>query len=137
MVTPEDFKATMYSELQAAISREDEDILNDAIATAEIQAQGYLSRYDIDTLFARQNEDRDRSLVMYICDIAAWNFIALANANVDLQLRRSRYEDAIKDLEKIQSGKIVKKNWPLPVVEDPQLNSYFHVSSSPKRPTRW
>lgn len=135
MVTPDDFDNTMYSELRDAISRNDADVLNDAIASAEAEAQGYLSRYDTDTLFALAGDNRDKSLVMYICDIAAWHFIALANANVDLELRRTRYEDAMRALRDIQSGKIVKKNWPLPETEEESL--YFHISSQEKRPTRW
>lgn len=135
MVTPEDFDSVIYSELQDAISREDPDILYDAIATAESEATGYLSRYDTDTLFSLQDDERDSSLVMYICDIAAWHFIALANANIDMQLRRTRYEDALRGLKDIQSGKIVKKKWPLPIVEEE--NKIFHVSSAPKRSTRW
>lgn len=135
MVTEEDFKTHLYEEIIDTIDRDDPDMLNDAIAAAEAEAIGYLSRYDTDTLFAAVDDDRDKSLVMIIKDIAVWHFIVVANPNTDMAMRRTRYEDAKSILKDIQSGKIVKKNWPLPEVE--AESQFFHVNSAPKRPTRW
>lgn len=135
MVTEEDFKTHMYAELIGAIGRNDQTILPQAIKAAEGEAEGYLSRFDTDTLFAAVGEERDPTLLMYVKDMAAWHFITLANPNTDLEFRKTRYEDAVRWLKGIQSGKIVPKGWP-PAVEE-GAESFFHVSSSPKRPTRW
>ena len=125
----------MYAELIEVIDRNDEDILNDAIASAEGEAAGYLSRFDTDSLFAAIDDERDPTLLMYIKDIAAWHFINLSNAGTDLELRKTRYDDALRWLGKIQSGKVVPKGWP-PATEE-GADTFFHVSSAPKRPTRW
>lgn len=135
MVTPEDFNTHLYAELIAAIDRNDEAILNDAIASAEGEASGYLSRYDVDALLSAVDPDRDPTLLMYLKDMAVWHFVTLANPNTDMQLRKTRYDDAINWLKGIQSGKIVQKKWPLEIEE--KAESFFKVDSAPKRPTRW
>lgn len=135
MVTEEDFKTHLYAELIGAIGRQDAGILQDAIKAAEGEAKGYLSRFDVDSLFNAQAEERDPTLLMYVKDLAVWHFITLANPNTDLEFRKTRYEDAIRWLKGIQSGKIVPNDWP-PAIEE-GADSFFHVSSAPKRPTRW
>ena len=135
MVTPEDFNTHMYPELIDAISREDDEVLMDAIASAEGQAMGYLSRFDTDFLFGAEEGDRDPTLLMHVKDIAVWHFIALANASTDMELRKTRYDDALRWLKDIQSGKVVPK-WKLAETEQESTGA-FHVSSAPKRPTRW
>ncbi len=135
MVTPLDFNTHLYDELIEAIDRNDEDILNDAIASAEGQAMGYLSRYDTDALFSAVDGDRDPTLLMYLKDMAVWHFIALANPNTDVAMRKTRFDDAIGWLKDIQSGKIVQKKWPLEVEEKAEY--FFKVDSAPKRETRY
>jgi len=135
MVTPLDFKTHLFAELISAIDRNDEDILNDAIASAEGEASGYLSRFDLDALLGAIDGDRDATLLMYLKDMAVWHFITLANPNTDLEFRKTRYDDALRWLRGIQSGKIVPRGWPLATGEAEE--KFFHVSSAPKRPTRW
>lgn len=136
MVTPQDFKTHLYAELIEAIDREDDTILSDAIASAEAEAMGYLSRYDVDVLFAAVDPDRDPALLMYVKDMAVWHFIVLANPNTDMELRKTRYDDALRWLKGIQSGKVVPRGWPVATGEE-GVDSYFHLSSQPKRDTRW
>lgn len=135
MVEPEDFNTHMYAELIEAIDRNDQDILNDAIASAEGEAAGYLSRFDTDVLLGAVDPDRDPTLLMYLKDMAVWHFITLANPNTDIEFRKTRYDDALRWLKGIQAGKIVPKGWPLATEDGEDL--FFHVSSAPKRPTRW
>ncbi|MEZ7494500.1 hypothetical protein QO206_03320 [Leeuwenhoekiella aequorea] len=135
MVTRDDFKSHLYAEILNAVDRGDEDILNDGIAAAEAEAMGYLSRYDVDTLFAEQGEDRDNKLLLSIKDITVWHFIVLGNPATDVQLRKTRRDEAIAWLKDIQSGKVVPRGWP-PAIEE-GVDQLFHISSAPKRPTRW
>jgi len=138
MLLENDFNTHLYPELIDAISREDDTLLDDAITAAEQEAKGYLSRYDLDTLFAATGTDRDAALMMRLKDMAVWHYIVLANAGTDLELRKTRYDEAIKWLILIQSGKVWYKDWPLP----PSYNSegqgdLFQVTSQPKRDTRY
>ena len=135
MVTEDDFKTHLYAELINAIDRNDVGILQDAIEAAEGEAKGYLSRFDVDALFDAVEDDRDPTLLMYVKDLAVWHFITLANPNTDLEFRKTRYDDAVRWLKGIQAGKIVPQGWPSATAEGE--DSFFHVSSAPKRPTRW
>ncbi|MDO6808094.1 DUF1320 family protein [Zobellia galactanivorans] len=139
MLTATDFKTRIYPELVDAISREDEDVLNSAMAAAEAEAMGYLHHYDIDALFGATGSDRDAILLVKLKDIAAWHFIVLANANIDLELTKTRYDEAIKWLEKVQSGKIYYESWPVPAPEeDSDIDGgSWLVGSSPKRSTHY
>ncbi len=137
MLTEQDFKTRLYPELIDAISREDDAVLIDAMAAAEEEAQGYLHRYDIDALFGATGSDRSAALLMKLKDIAAWHFIVLANADVQLELTKTRYDEAIKWLEKIQSGKIYYENWPVPAEELNGEGNVWQVSSRPKRTTNF
>lgn len=136
MLLREDFDTHMYPEIIGVIERQDNDILEKAIAAAEGEAKGYLSRYDIETLFETTGVNRDPTLLLYLKDIAMWHFILLANPDTDLELRRTRFEDAIKWFEKIQAGKIVQKQWPIPSPEV-EGSDIWLVSSQPRRKTRY
>ena len=134
-----DLKTHLYAELVTAISRDDETIMQAAIAAAEQQAKGYLGRYNIAALFGTTGASRDPLLLMYLKDLAAWHFITLANANIDMSVRKSRFDDAIDALKNIQAGKVFHEDWPLPavVVGQETENDIFQISSEPKRGTRY
>ncbi|WP_425628858.1 phage protein Gp36 family protein [Cellulophaga lytica] len=136
-ITKADFNTHIYAELITAIGRDDDTIINAAIAAAISEAKGYLSRYNVAELLSAEDAERDPVLVMYIKDIASWHFISLANANVDLELRKTRYEDAIRWLKNIQAGKVVYQDWPIPTVDNKGDNDIWQIGSQPKRETRY
>lgn len=135
MLLAEDLKTHLYDEQITAISRADESLIDDAIAAAEGEAKGYMSRYDIDIIFGTTGTLRDRTLLMWLKDMATWHFITLANANADMEFRESRYNQGIAWLKNIQAGKIVPYGWPLTPVEN--MDSSFHVTSDTKRITNY
>ncbi|NJB36381.1 phage protein Gp36 family protein [Croceivirga sp. JEA036] len=136
MVTRTDFDTHLYAEILTAIDRGDTSLLTTAINAALGEAKGYLSRFDVDALFAATGEDRDATLLLYLKDIAVWHFIPLANPNTDMALRRTRYEDAIRWLTDIQRGKIYYADWPVPTTQE-QGEAIIAVSSRPRRTTNW
>jgi hypothetical protein len=138
MLLEEDFNTHLYTELIDAIKRDDIGKLDKAIKAAEKQAKGYMSRYDIDTMFAAVGDARDDMLLMYLKDLAVWHFIVIANPNINIEFHRERFEDAVTELGKIQSGKVVPYGWP--PAEKPEGsngNSFIQVSSNPRRETRF
>lgn len=135
MLLPTDLKTHLYNEQITAISRNDETLIVDAIDAAEGEAKGYMSRYDIDTVFGAVGTARDKTLLMWLKDMATWHFITLANANADMEFRESRYNQGVAWLKNIQSGKIVPYGWPLTAV--PNLDTSFHVTSDTKRITNY
>jgi len=134
MLLRSDFNTHIYSELIAAIERDD-DKLSKAISAAIKQAKGYLNRFDLDTLFGQTGSDRDEMLLMLLKDLASWHFVVIANPNIHIELIRLRYEDAKSDLEKIQKGMITPDGWP--PAEPASSSSYFHITSQPRRNTSY
>jgi len=136
MLLAADFKTHLYPELQTAIDRGDASLLDTAIASAEGEAKSYLSRFDITDLFGKSGSARDDTLLMFLKDLAIWHFIILANPNTDMQLRKTRYDDALSWLGKIQQGKLVPVGW-LAADATTGENTYFHMTSAAKRETRF
>jgi len=138
MLILSDFDTHMYEEIIRSIERTDAntDKLNKAIKTAEGQAKGYLSRFNIEALFAATGSNRDEMLLTYLKDLAVWHYIVLANPNMNIAFFQLRFESAITELGKIQSGKVVPYGWPAAV--DPVTDStFFHVKSNPRRGTSY
>jgi hypothetical protein len=136
MLVRDDFKTHLYPELIDAIERDDDTKLETAIRASELLAKGYMSRFDKPALFTAEGEARDEFLLMILKDLTVWNFIIIANPNISIEFHRERYEDAIKTLEKIQSGKVVPDGWP-PATTPENADTFFHVSSNPRRGTSY
>lgn len=135
MLIAADLKTHLYDEQITTISRNDTALLDQAIAAAIGEAKGYLSHYDITTVFGASGSSRDAILLMWLKDMATWHFITLANAAADMEFRESRYKQAIAWLKNVQAGKIVPDGWPVTTVEN--QDTRFHVSSDPKRDTNY
>lgn len=152
-ITKKEFETHVFAEVIDAISRNDTSKLKMAIEAAITQVSAYLSRYKIEEILATpppiytepSEDDEDEideelsilldpyaSLRTWVKDVTKWHFINLVNPNIDLALSRSRYEDAISELQKIQAGKAAPMGWPL--AEQPQgATGQFHIVSSTKR----
>lgn len=124
-LTANDIHTHLYAGVVDEINREDETILNEAIAAGVEEVKGYLTAYDIDTIFnPAQPTDRNPVILMYAKDITVWHYIQLANPAIDIELRLKRYEQAIRQLEKVQSGKF-NPSLPLLSTPEPALQQNF------------
>ncbi|WAC40572.1 hypothetical protein [Pedobacter sp. SL55] len=152
-ITKKEFETHVFPEIINAISRNDQSKLKMAIEAAITQVSGYLSRYKINEILAtpppvytdvtdddEEEIDEELSIILdpyaslrtWVKDVTKWHFINLVNPNIDLALSRSRYEDAISELQKIQAGRVAPNGWPL--AEQPQgATGQFHIVSSTKR----
>lgn len=115
LLTKDDLKTHVYAEIIDEITRADDDIVQEAIDNGESEAKSYLNRYDLTTMFDASYADKFlRSLVK---DVVCWHIIKLCNANIQLELFRTLYQDAIKTFEKVMKG-LIDPQWPLRV-DDP------------------
>lgn len=135
----EDYETKFYPEIIEQITREDDTKIDKATNTAVREASYYLARFDLLKLFGDEEtepEVTDEKLKDMVLDIASWQLIKLANPNVNIELFRTSYEDTIKLLEKIQSGKGDPGIWPYKP-DDPETdgneNSGIQWISNPKR----
>ncbi|MFV0505762.1 MAG: phage protein Gp36 family protein [Bacteroidales bacterium] len=106
-ITSTDITTHLYSEQVDNISREDKTILTSAIDGAIAEAKGYLSAYDIDTIFKATGRRRNALLLIFVKDIAVWHFINLANPATDYEAREARYKRAVEWLKGVQKGDVV------------------------------
>lgn len=129
----EEFKTHLYDGVVSEIDRTDNSIAQSAIDAAIAEAMGYLTAYDTQAIFAATGTARNPILLLYVKDIAVWHFIQLANPNVEMNLRLTRYEKAIDFLGRIQSGKV---NPALPYPAEPPVeesNNYIKYGGNDKR----
>lgn len=127
LLVKDDLKTHIYPEITALITRSDDAIINKAIANAEGEARSYLNRFNVQAMFVESfNNEHLKGLVK---DIACWHLIKLANPNVNLELFRTAYEDAIKFLDKVSRG-YADPEWPLKDDPNTAFDESGHISWS-------
>ena len=127
-ITEEDYKVVIGDNALKVISQVSPQNRADAETVALEEISGYLrSKYDCTAIFAAQDEQRNKLIVTYACDIALSQMSASVPQKMGSEVSKERYERAIKMLEGIQAGKIVP-DLPLAVGEDglPSGNSFVY-----------
>lgn len=115
-ITQEDFKVVASEAALKVITQADDANADNAIQEAVEEIAGYLRpKYDCDKVFSAIGNDRNRQIVMYAADIALYNMIAAQPQRMGSDVRKERYERAIKWLEGVAAGKIVPD---LPIATD-------------------
>lgn len=79
---------------------------------AELQAIEEISSYlrplyDCDAIFAAEPSRQNRLIVMCAVDIALYHLVASLPQKMGVEIRKERYDRAIRWLEGVQAGKIV------------------------------
>lgn len=116
IIQPTDLYTHLYPEVVEQIIREDHSIAQDAIATASAEVASYLQRFDAEGMLAANSTATGLGLShlkSLVKDIACWRLLTLSNPSIDLPLFRSRYEDAIKYLDKVMKSQATPVGWPL------------------------
>lgn len=117
-LTEEDYKVVIGETGYKAVSQLSESNVRNAEQEAQEEMAGYLRpKYDIKAIFSAEGDQRNSTIVMYLCDIALYHLSASLPQKMGSEIRKERYERAIKWLEGVQAGKIVP-DLPLPIDED-------------------
>lgn len=107
-INKEDYRAVISDKALDVIDQSDEYNRSYAEQEAVEEVSGYLRpTYDCDLIFAKTGEGRNRQLIMILCDIALYHLIASAPQRMGSEIRKERYDRAIKWLEGVQRGKII------------------------------
>lgn len=91
-----------------------DSIVTRVIASAIAEARSYLNRFDLPAMFGTAEAEptyESEHLKNLVKDIACWHLVRLSNPNINLELFRTAYEDAIKFLKEVQQGK-ADPGWP-------------------------
>jgi phage gp36-like protein len=127
-LTDNDFKVVIGDNALKVISQTSPENLTLAINEAIEEISGYLRpAFNTDAVFAAQGSDRNNLIVMYTVDIAIYHLIASQPQKFGADVRKERYERAIKWLEGVQAGKIVP-DLPTPDADsdgNPPFGTYF------------
>jgi phage gp36-like protein len=126
-ITEEDYRVVIGDAALKVISQTSAENIANAEAEAIEEISGYLRPvYDTNAIFSAAGDARNRLVVMYTADIALYHLIASQPQKFGSEVRKERYERAIKWLEGVQSGKIIPD---LPTAESddnsPAFGTYF------------
>ena len=107
-ITDEDYRVIIGESALKVVSRGSAENRANAEAEAQEEMAGYLRpKYDCEAIFAAEGNGRNRLVVMYCCDIALCHMAASLPQKMGMEIRKERYERAVKWLEGVQSGKII------------------------------
>ena len=137
-ITEEDYRVVVGENALKVISQTDETNRLMAEVEAQEEIACYLRpKYDCETIFAAEGDERNRQIVMYTCDIALYHMVSAMPQKMGAEIRKERYERAIKWLEGVQAGKIVPA---LPLATDERGNATGEsiiYSSQPQLRHNW
>lgn len=111
-------KTSIYPEIIDNITRGDKEAAELQILAAEEFAKSYLFKYDIAAIFGTETTEptfKSQLIKKIVKIIASYYLVRLANPNVDLELYRKDYEDAVTLLKDLRDG---NNNAGLPYAED-------------------
>lgn len=133
----EDYRVVIGESALKVISQSSPENIANAEAEAMEEIAGYLRPvYDTDAVFSASADDRNRLIVMYTADIVLYHLTASQPQKMGSEIRKERYDRAIKWLEGVQAGKIIP-DLPLKVSEDGSSGFGTSFHSSPKLRHDW
>lgn len=107
-ITDEDYKVVIGDQALKVVSQVSQENRANAETEAMEEIAGYLRpKYNTKAVFSAAGTDRNRLVVMYTCDIALYHMAASTPQKMGMEIRKERYERAVKWLEGVQTGKIV------------------------------
>ena len=107
-ITDEDYRVVIGEAALKTVSQTSAENRANAESEAQEEISSYLRPvYDCKATFAAEGNERNKLIVMYMCDIALYHMTASLPQKMGSEIRKERYERAIKWLEGVQSGKIV------------------------------
>lgn len=132
-ITEEDYRVVIGENALKVVSQASQEIRDNAELEACEEIAGYLRpKYDTKTVFSAEGESRNRLVVMCAADIALYHMIAAMPQKMGSEIRKERYERAIKWLEGVQAGKIIP-DLPLAIGEDGEPSGISFVYSCQKQ----
>lgn len=107
-ITTEDYRVVIGDTALKVVSQASPENRENAEAEAIEEISSYLRpTYDTQAVFSADGEGRNRLIVMYAADIALYHMAASQPQKLGSEIRKERYERAIKWLEGVQAGKII------------------------------
>ncbi|MCM1518955.1 MAG: DUF1320 domain-containing protein [Pseudoflavonifractor sp.] len=107
-LTDQDYEVVVGKPAMDVISRCSDTIRSNAEAEAQEEIAGYLRPdYDVTALFAAEYGARNPKMVMVAVDLALYHMAASLPQKMGMEIRKERYDAAVKWLEGVRAGRIV------------------------------
>lgn len=136
-ITEEDYKVVVGAASLNVIAQSDPRNLDRAEVEAIEEVSGYLRpRYDVKAIFSAVGEMRNSQIVMYTCDVALYHLCASINQKMGMEIRKERYDRAIKWLEDVSKGKILP-NLPIALDQSGEPEEHIHYGSERLHKHTW
>ena len=137
-IQDEDYKVVIGDNALRVVSQVSQENRNNAEMEAIEEIAGYLRpKYDCQQVFSKEGDERNNLIVMYTCDIALYHMAASMPQKMGIEIRKERYERAIKWLEGVQAEKILP-DLPLATDENGEPTGFlFRYQSQPKLKHNW
>lgn len=137
-ITDQDYQVVIGDNALKVVSQTSGQNRANAEAEAQEEIASYLRpTYDTNAIFAAEGDSRNRLIVMYTCDIALYHMVSAMPQKLGSEIRKERYERAVKWLEGVQAGKIVPD---LPAAVDTQgepVSAGIILTSQPPLRHNW
>ncbi len=132
-ITDEDYKVVIGDQALKVVSQVSAENRANAEAEAIEEIAGYLRpKYDSNAIFSKEGDERNSLIVMYVCDCALYHMAASMPQKMGMEIRKERYERAIKWLEGVQAEKIIP-DLPLETDEDGEPAGFLFKYNSQKK----
>lgn len=136
-ITDEDYKVVIGDSALKVISQASAENRKNAELEAIEEISGYLRpTYDCEAIFSAKKKERNRLIVMYVADVALYHLVASLPQKMGMEIRKERYERAIKWLEGVQAGKIIP-DLPLADQNDGSVSNATIFHSDPRLRHNW
>ncbi len=133
----EDYRVVIGDAALKVVSQSSPENIANAEAEAVEEMSGYLRPvYDTEAIFSATGKDRNRLIVMYTADIALYHLTASQPQKMGSEIRKERYERAVKWLEGVQAGRILP-DLPIAVSDDGSAGFGTSYHSFPKLRHDW
>lgn len=104
----EDFRMVIDGAALKTVAQASPENIESAVTVAVEEVSGYLRPvYDTVEIFSRTGDARNRLIVAYTADIALYHLAASLPQKMGVEIRRERYDRAMRWLEGVQSGRII------------------------------
>lgn len=135
-INNDDIKVVIGEAAFKVVSQASTENVENAEAEAIEEISSYLRPvYDTDAVFAAKGNERNRLIVMFTADMVLYHLVASQPQRMGIEIRKERYDRAIKWLEGVQAGKIVPDLPRAQFTEDVSFGTSFH--SAPKLNHDW
>lgn len=107
-LTDDDYKVVIGDTALKVLSQASIENRKNAELEAIEEIAGYLRpTFDCEAIFSAKKKERNRLIVMYTVDVALYHLVASLPQKMGIEIRKERYERAIRWLEGVQAGKII------------------------------